>query len=1039
MAAQHELVRERLAAFGNLLGQLIYPERIGVQLAAFAAPDRISYAEAMQGDFSPIEVGHCFGPPWSTHWVRAETEIPPAWADQEAHLLWDSTCEACVWQDGEPLQGLTGSWNHFSREPLRPEFCLVRRAAGGERITVFIEVAVNALFGVSVDPYEHPELGLLRTASIARFDREAWDLYWDFITIADMARSLPVNTARGGQALRTATAMVNAIDPADRSTWLDGRVIAARFYADRNGDGQHNVSATGQSHLDTAWLWPVSETNRKAVRTFATALRYIDEYPDYRFAASQALHYDWVKQNAPGLYARLSEAVKRGRFIPVGGMWIEPDCLIPSGESLVRQLLVGQRFFHREFGIECAEGWLLDSFGFPAQLPQIMRLAGLTRFTTVKLAANRLDKMPASTFWWQGLDGTKVLAHLPPWDNYALGATPGEVLRNMAAFCDHERSRESALLFGYGDGGSGPTRGMIESLRRMRDVDGLPRVEMRAPAEFFARCEAEAADASGIPAALDTLTIWCGELYFERHRGCYTSQAATKRNHRQAECLLRNVEFLAAVAFARCSDPYPRSELDSLWKTVLLNQFHDILPGTSIAEVFVQSAAEYADVLIRGLALLDRAATAMIGDGEAEAASLVAINTLGAGREEVIELPEDRLTAVNVVQVAADGRPLARVAAPAYGCAPIGYGESPERRAGISVQDGRITLENDGVRATFVSDATLVSFMEKETTRECIEPGCSGNRWMLSEDVLGDAWDVEFYHFEKRRPAFSNVEYEIVEAGPLRVALRFSAAIGRKSTVRLIVSLTAISPRLDFAAKVDWREEGQLLRVEFPLALSATTAFYETQYGYVERPTHQNTSWDAAKFEAPAQRWAALAEPGFGIALLNDCKYGYSARSNVLALSLLRATHFPDPHADIGQQVFRYALYPFRGDLAEGGVVAEGLRFNNPLIVRAGRHPEPVSYFAVDAANVVLDTLKIAEESDALIVRLYEAIGARTHCRVSCPLPITTAAVCNLLEEEDAEIAWENGGAALVLRPFQILTLKLTLATGAGDRTEPPR
>ncbi|MCX7669617.1 MAG: alpha-mannosidase, partial [Anaerolineae bacterium] len=338
---------------------------------AYSAPDRIPFAQAMAGDYRPIEVGHRFGPAWSTHWCRVEIAIPPEWAGREVHLLWDASSEACVWQDGEPMQGLTGSnsgWAAEPSQPLRSEYLLTRRALGGERMTLYVEVACNGLFGLSGHPEWLANMGLLRQAEIAVFDREAWDLLWDFQVVADMACELPVNTPRGGQALWAANAMVNLIDPHDRTTWPAAREVAARFLAARNGDGQHNLSAVGHAHIDTAWLWPIAETRRKCIRTFATAVRYMADYPDYRFACSQAQQYAWIKEMAPGLYERIRAQVAAGRFIPAGGTWVEMDCNIPAGESLLRQFLYGQRFFRQELGITCRELWLPDVFGYSAQL-----------------------------------------------------------------------------------------------------------------------------------------------------------------------------------------------------------------------------------------------------------------------------------------------------------------------------------------------------------------------------------------------------------------------------------------------------------------------------------------------------------------------------------------------------------------------------------------------------------------------------------------------------------------------------------------------
>jgi alpha-mannosidase len=604
MHQHHDITLGRIQQFADKhLAARIYPEREPVKLSVYAAPGRISYAGALQGAYRPAAVGEQFGPPWSTHWFKVEITIPRRWRDREVHLLWDSSTEACVWHEGEPQQGLSGAYGHTGTRFLRTEYRLTRAAAGGEQITLMVEVACNGLFGVRPGHFRDPSLiGFLRQAEIAIFDQEAWHLYWDFRVIADMAQHLTPQTPRGGQALYVANRMVNLIDLEDRATWPAARALAAEFLGARNGEGQHDVSAVGHGHLDTAWLWPIAETVRKCVRTFSTAIAYMDDDPEYKFACSQAQQYEWIKDRHPGLYARLKEKVAAGQFVPVGGTWVEPDCNLPSGESLVRQFLFGQRFFRQEFGITCRVFWQPDVFGYSAALPQIMHGAGIDYFFSQKLSWNQFNQPPHHTFLWEGLDGSRVLVHFPPTDTYSSMAGVADLVRTLRQFKDHERARESLLLFGYGDGGGGPTRGMLEQLRRVRDVDGLPRVEIRSPEEFFARCAADIQD----PA------VWVGELYFELHRATYTTQAQAKLYNRRCESLLHDVEFLAAVACARHGAIYPAEPLARLWKLLLTLQFHDILPGSSIAEVYREAMAEYGAILDQGRELRAEALGALV-------------------------------------------------------------------------------------------------------------------------------------------------------------------------------------------------------------------------------------------------------------------------------------------------------------------------------------------------------------------------------------------------------------------------------------------
>jgi alpha-mannosidase len=1019
MQKHRELTLKRIQRFASdqQLGARIYPQRYPVKLWSYAAPDRIRFEAAMVGDYLPIEIGHQFSPLWSTHWVRVEIEVPTSWKGQEVHLLWDSTSEACVWgSDGQPLQGLTGSSNNWVSGSIRPEFRLLRSAAGGEKMVVYIEVACNGLFGVTLNPNDIDLTGLLRVAEITVFDSLAWDLFWDFKVIADMAVHLPEDSPRAGQALFIANTMVNTIDLDNPATWEAGRQIAAEFYAAHNGDSQHQISAVGHAHIDTAWLWPLAETKRKCVRTFSTAIRYMEEYRDYIFACSQAQQYDWMKDHHPDLYNQIKDKVAQGLFIPTGGTWVEPDTNIPSGESLVRQFLFGQRFFLAEFGITCQEFWVPDVFGYSAALPQIMQQAGIRYFLTQKMSWNQFNKLPSHTFLWEGLDGSQVITHFPPVDTYNSKANVKEVLFNISNYKDHERSNQSYLLFGYGDGGGGPTRGMLEQLARMQDVDGLPRVQMRTPQEFFQRLEADAKD----------LTLWSGELYFEYHRGTYTTQAATKHANRRSEFMLHDVEFLAAMAHAIHGEPYPATALENLWKIVLTNQFHDIIPGSSITQVYRDAEQHYNQVLSQGASLRENAISTLLEVNPGEPDRLAVFNTLSQARTEVVELPQG----YQAQQTNSNGQPLGIVSAPSMGYAVI----TPQTLMNSPVQvhqsEAGFTLENEFVTATFNPGGQLTSLWDYQNERESVQPGAKANQFILYDDnpVSFDAWDVDIFHLEKFNLVNPAHNARIIEAGPLRAALEFEIEISPKSWIKQVVSLTAISPLLTFEIQVDWHEDLKFLKVAFPLNLRAPAATYEIQFGHLQRPTHFNNSWDMARFEVCAQRWADYAEPDYGVALLNDSKYGYAAHGNVMRLSLLRSPKIPDPQADMGEHSFRYALLPHADNFLDAGVIDVGYSFNAPLLVYPtqadlGSH----SFFQISGGSLVLDTVKKAEDSEALILRLYEAHGKRGSAWLTSSLPVAAVALCNLLETGDKVLQWDQNGVEIAYTPFQLVTLKLDL------------
>jgi alpha-mannosidase len=678
-----EYTRARLAQTSDRLRAAIYPETRAVdELAVSPRVDRIPRDEALALEYRPAAVGERFGPLWATFWFRAAAAVPESWAGSRVDLLWDSAGEATLWLGGEPAQGLN---------PHHRDAVLVDRAGGGEPVAFEVELACNGLFGRQDAPAE------LRRCELARFDPDAWRLYHDFETLRALAADAPngLDEAWAGELDEQLNAFCNDPDPA----------ILARLYERRNASATHEVAAVGHAHLDTAWLWPLAETYRKAVRTFTTQLRYLGEYPGYRFACSQAQQYAWIRHRDPALWARLRAAVAAGGFVPAGGTWVEPDCNIPSGESLVRQFLHGQRFFERELGRRCTEFWNPDGFGFNGQLPQLMRGAGITRFLTQKLSWNRFTKPEHHTFTWQGVDGSEVLAHFPPADTYNAEASVAELRRSARGFRDHRHSRTSLLVFGHGDGGGGPTRSMLETLARVGDLQGVPRTRLATPAEFFDALEAE-------PAERPTVV---GELYFEYHRGTYTSQARTKRGNRRCEQALHDAEFLSVAA----GGDYPRAELGRLWRLLLLEQFHDILPGSSIRLVYEDAERDLAEVEA-GAEAICAAALAGVGAGP--------VNTIGFARREVA--------------VDGDGE-LCVVEAPPYG---FGAVIEPTDRVTL---DG-LVLENGHLRAELAPDGTVVSLIEKSTGRETL--AAPGNRLELYDDrpVAFDAWDVDPFHLETR-------------------------------------------------------------------------------------------------------------------------------------------------------------------------------------------------------------------------------------------------------------------------------------------------
>jgi alpha-mannosidase len=960
--------RDRIARGTDRARRRVHAERVPVERLEIAGPvGRIAREEALGLAYRTAVPGEALGPLFATYWLRGTAVVPERWAGSRVDLLLDTGGEATLWLGGEPVQGLNSG-----PRMVRPAAALVARAAGGERIPFELEVACNDLFGFGEAGQGAAASFALRGCELARFDAGAWQEWNDLEVLGALEREPGVDPAWAGLLLAELHAFT-----------LDGdRGRLARLLGRRSGE-LHRVSAVGHAHLDTAWLWPLEETWRKLVRTTTTQLRLMDAYPEHRFAHSQAQHYAWLAERAPALFARVREAVARGQWIPVGAMWVEPDCNLPSGESLARQLLYGQRWFEEHLGRRCTELWLPDVFGYTAQLPQLMRLAGLDRFLTQKLSWNRFTSPESHTFTWQGLDGSEVLTHFPPADTYNAEATVPELRGAAAAYKDHPRSRHSLLVFGHGDGGGGPTAEMLERLRRMRDLAGLPATQPRPPDAFFDDLAADARD----------LRTVVGELYFEYHRGTYTSQAAVKRGNRRGERALQDAETLDAL----CGDGRAKAELDRLWRVLLLNQFHDILPGSSIAEVHERARADLEGVV----AGADAVAAQVLGP-----AGDVPVSVGGPARRAVVARPDGRLALAEL---------------PACGAGRV-VAEPEERVAARREDDGAVALENAHLRAVVGPDGRLRSLVHLATGREAL--AAPGNVFELYDDdpVAWDAWDVDPAHLEQllARPAADRIAE--VRAEPLRAEVAFEVALGERSRLRQAVRLDAGARRLELHADVDWREDHKLLKVAFPLAVHADEATYEVAFGAVRRPTHFSTDRDLARYEVPGHRWADLAEYGFGAALLTDSTYGYSARGGTLRLSLLRAPRLPDPEADRGRHAFAYAVLPHAGTWQDAGVVGEAAAFNARVRWTSG--PQPGAWITVDG-GLVLQTVKRAEDGDGLVLRLYEPHGGRGTATVALDRPVRSAVRADLLEAATGAAEVRDGAVEVPFRPWEIVTLRV--------------
>jgi alpha-mannosidase len=988
----------------------------------------VPYAVAVSQAFSPGAAGELWGVPWDTVWFRFHGKIPAQWAGSEVVALIKLgakagegfTCEGQVWRDGRPTRAI----NAF-----RSDVPLAAPAAGGEDFEFYVEAAANpnadgGAYRIAPRGQTAP-IFRIEQAELACIDRDAQAYLDDFRLCAETLPVLPAESPRRAKLLYALNASANVFDPADAASIPAARQALAGVLSRHNGDSAHQISAIGHAHIDTAWLWPLRETIRKCARTFSTALAYMEEYPAYVFGCSQPQQYAWMKAYYPTIYEGIRQAIRRGQWEPIGSMWIEPDCNIPSGESLVRQILHGKNFFLDEFGYETTQLWIPDVFGYSAALPQILRQSGIDYFVTQKISWNQLNKFPHHTFLWEGLDGTRIFSHFPPADTYNADLFPNHLKYAENNFREHDRANRSLFVYGWGDGGGGPTKGMLEAALRLRDFEGLPKVTQEKVSVFLAKAQEDAQD----------LPVWVGELYLELHRGTYTTQARTKRANRKCEQLLHGAEFFSVLApaagVAEIHSPRPiydcgregehtvAAYLDRAWKLLLLNQFHDIIPGSSIDWVYEDSARDYAAIAELCGAVAEPARREIAGaiDTGAARRPIIVFNPTGFPRQEVAALPDGTLMWVEAPPC---GYAVNDRAAPA---------DIPPVRT--STHGGKVTLDNGILRVDVDTNGQLAAIFDHRAGRQVLAPGKPGNVLQLHRDYPNnwDAWDIDIFTAETCEEIRAVESLEVLEDHPLRATVRVVRRFGN-STLTQAICLSAGSPRLDFLTEVDWQESRKLLKAAFPVNVHSMRAAYETQFGHVERPTHYNTSWDLARFEVCAHRWADLAEGDYGVALLNDCKYGYDIAGHTMRLSLLRAPGAPDPAADRGRHEFTYSLLPHPGDFQAGGVVAAANALNYPLQLvevasQSGSLPERETFFSVDQPGVVIEAIKKAEKENAVIVRLYEAHNC--HCRVTFRTTLSdpSIATADLMEHTLKPLECHDSAVVLEIAPFEIVTLKI--------------
>jgi alpha-mannosidase len=970
-------------------------------------------------------------------WLSCEVDIPKQWTGKKLVGRFDfgktdegtnSGFESLLFLHGEPYQGVDA--NH------KEVFLPVQEAGNKLRLDFRLWSGLEGGGPKTIQAHR------LKMAEISWLDESADDYYFTVKAALETVLVLPSVQPEKHQLLKAIDRSLREIEWQNRESDDFYRSIDAALTILKEELGRiekHSritVTCVGHTHIDVAWLWRLKHTREKIARSFSTVLRLMEQYPDYVFLQTQPQLYAYIKEDYPEIYERIRERVAEGRWEAAGGMWLEADCNIPSGESLVRQVLFGTRFLEDEFGKACTYLWLPDVFGYSWALPQILKKSGIDRFMTTKISWNQFNRIPHDTFTWRGMDGSEIMAHFittpepghgkDSWMyTYNGRLTAYEAYHIWDNYRDKELNEELLLSYGYGDGGGGVNREMLEMRRRLDEMPGLPHVKTGTAGDYFERLK-ETVDETE-----QYVHTWDGELYLEYHRGTYTSQAKVKRMNRKLELGYREGEWLSTFASLLEGNwsKYAQQQINDGWRIILRNQFHDIIPGSSIQEVYEDAAAEYSEAQVLISDVRSQALSLMT---EADASSYTALNGSTWEREDLVEIANPAHG--SGVWIDQEGKELAAhkgqegwsvlVKVPAMGFAQVRF--VPESGQGSQPSSFTFTesgLETPFYKMTWNELGQLTSIWDKELRRNVLKKDSRGNILRVFEDkpLAFDAWDIDIFYKEKMKEVTALESAVLLESGPLYAIVRFRWTYNRSSLVQ-DMKVYSSNRRIDFVTNVDWQEQSQLLKAAFEVDVRSTEATYDIQYGNVKRPTHWNTSWDLARFEVVGHQWADLSERGFGVSLLNDCKYGYDIKDNVLSLSLIKSANFPDPEQDIGLHQFTYSLLPHKGDWYEGGTVAEAWNLNNPLTSHPGTVSHtPKSLFKLSADGVMIDAVKKAEDDDIVIIRLHDYSGSRSEMTIESELDIVSWQECNLMEKPIGEL---NLGPAIEtsFTPYEIKT-----------------
>ncbi|MBO5051134.1 MAG: alpha-mannosidase [Clostridia bacterium] len=958
--------------------------------------------------FKPYDMNGTWGTGNDSHaWFYVHVTRPAEMKGEELHLSIASehTDRACLnpqflaYVDGKMQQGLDTNHTDLLLED-KDEF----------------DVYIYAYTGQNI-----PEVEL--HVSLYTPNPQVEKLYYDILVPLQVLEFLDTNSLAYATTLEHLNRAVDLLDllrvPSEA---FYQSVAAAEAYMQKEFYEKycHKQDATticiGHTHIDCAWLWTLAQTKEKVQRSFSTVIELMKRYPEYKFMSSQALLYKDVKEEAPELYEEIKRMVAAGRWEVEGAMWVEADCNLTSGESLVRQVLYGKRFFKEEFGVDSHILWLPDVFGYSAALPQILRKSGVDWFVTSKISWNECNQMPYDTFRWKGIDGTEINSFFltpqmqhrgrgPERYTTYVGTTDAKMIAGTYhRYQQKDLNNEAILTYGYGDGGGGPTKEHIEMLRRSAyGIPGCPNGKSEFASSMLSRLKRKLEGNNRVP-------TWHGELYLELHRGTLTGIGKNKRNNRKSEQLYQSAEWLSSMAKLLTGLPYPKAKLHAGWEDILTNQFHDIIPGSSIREVYEDCDRMYANIQAIGNEAKGNAASAILKKIKADG-KIVVFNPHSFTNEGIVSV---------------DGRSYFVRDIPAKGYRVVDLKEADGNR--ITVTDR--VVETPFFTVVFNEAYEISRLYDKKNKREVLASGEVGNRLMIYQDYPynWDGWEMSAYHEDKGYPLTAYTSAETVDDGA-RVGIRLVRP-HLSSTVTQTIWFYQDIDRIDFETHLDWHEQHQFLKTVFPVDVNTDRATYEVQFGTVERPTHSNTSWDAMKFEVCGHKYADLSDNGYGVSLINDCKYGHNIHNGVMKLTLLKCATYPNPVADQGEHDFTYAIYPHAGNLVTADTVRYAYNLNLPMTAYKGEAgdgslPGNYSMISCDRSNVIVETVKESEDGEDLIVRLYDAKNMRSVCHLAFGFPVAAASLCNLMEEEEQGLPVTDNTVELVVKPFEIVTLRI--------------